>query len=91
MPGREATKKKVKKLKPVVEDASKARSSNDALQFTVQKDIEEHKKIKETEIFDGVKKTPKKAAPKRKGPPPKKKGPTKVKVKKEPAPTELIA
>ena len=82
MPGREATKKKVKKLKPVVEDASKARSSNDALQFTVQKDIEEHKKIKETEIFDGVKK--KKAAPK-------KKGPTKVKVKKEPAPTELIA
>ena len=89
MPGREATKKKVKKLKPVVEDASKARSSNDALQFTVQKDIEEHKKIKETEIFDGVKKTPKKA-PKKKAAP-KKKGPTKVKVKKESAPTELIA
>tara|TARA_R110000796_G_scaffold9000_3_gene30963 strand:- start:849 stop:1115 length:267 start_codon:yes stop_codon:yes gene_type:complete len=88
MPGREATKKKVKKLKPVVEEASKARSSEDALQFTVQKDIEEHKKIKETEIFDGVKK--KKAAPKKKAVP-KKKGPTKVKGKKEPASTELIA
>lgn len=88
MAGKEATKKKVKKLKPVVEDASKARSSEDALQFTVQKDIDEHKKIKETEIFDGVKKAPKKA-PKKKAP--KKKGPTKVKGKKEPAPTELIA
>ena len=88
MAGKQATKRKVKKLTPVVEDASKARSSEDTLQFTVQKDIDEHKKIKETDIFDGVKK--KKAPPKKKGVP-KKKGPTKVKGKKDPAPSELIA
>ena len=47
--------KKGKKMKPVIEDASQPRSADDESQFKVRKDIEDDKKVKPKDVFEGYK------------------------------------
>ena len=58
-----------KKLKPCEEDSSCPRSAEDKSQFTVPKDVEDDKKVKEKDVFEGKPKA--KPAPKKRGRKPK--------------------
>ena len=53
-------------LKPAEEDASIPRSAEDTQQFNVPKDVEEDKKVKPKDVFEGYKETKKTKKPTKK-------------------------